>query len=1233
MAISIRWTLLLSFIATVFHNGQAQYRSPRITEHPSDVVVPKSEPVTLNCKAEGRPEPRIDWFKNGIKLDLTNPDTKTNRVVLPSGSLFFLRVAHGKKEQDDGVYWCVATNQAGSATSRNATLQVAVLRDEFRTVPSDLKVAAGEEAVLECGPPKGNPEPSLLWKKDGEVIDLDDRVKVVDGGNLKITQVKPNDEGKYQCIVQNIVGMKESPLASLTVHVKPYFTKAPKDITAVAESTVELKCEVSGDPPPKVQWKREEGKIPPGRSEVTEELSLKIERVHPDDEGAYFCEADNPVGKASAKAILTVHSAPVFLVKPEDEAVPLGGVAKFECVARGSPPPSIYWLREGDPNLMFPRDEYGRYWVSPKGQLNVKGVAREDAGLYLCTALSVAGSTTARAYLQVTSVNDKPPPIIEIGPTNQTLPLQSFATLPCQVLANPPAKVVWYKDGAELEDGDRVTILPSGTIRIDELDISDTGEYTCTGSSESGVSRWSSYLTVERSPGADLHRSPDPSTFPRAPSTPRVVNASQNSLTVAWDPPSGTSTLIGYTLEYFSPELQTGWVMAAHRIISHTYTLSDLKPDTGYMFIVRAENSQGLSIPSGISEPARTLREGAEAMAPHQLDEARSRLANRIVVFKELTALSSTSVNTKWEVLSDDYYEGVYIRFREKTSVFHKFQMVTVPKTENSEHIVTNLKKFTSYEFFLSPYFKSVEGYPTISKIVKTLEDIPTEPPQNVQIEIVNTTAAYVRWAQPPTEHHNGILQGYKIQVKGNSTKILAEMTLNIGTTNILLNNLTSKGAYSVRVATFTAIGLGPWSEHITLFPGHARGLRAPRGGETWLVLLVVVMALLLGLACSSVLYLRRRNNNKQLVPVVNTNNLSLMRTIPKDGGVWLDRDWQSEGKSDRDQDTTEADQECADYAEVDTKNLATYYATGNANKEQPTPYATTTLLARPQNCPLRHSPEINNIHGQMHESKSTPSVEYNTNNTQQNIYSNGNHFRIRSQQHIYNDKNMEDPSWGEYMHPSSDVSDHRISPRVNCQSPKGVRRSNMSRESLYELPRGPPRSESTYSYTPTWHNNIPHHTASQHSIQVGERNHRRESSGERSTSTRTSKGSYGPSSKSLRHGQRSDSRNERPDENTSLLYEQQISKLNRDNYRPRHEYRDNCAILDIIQPNHHSPINRHLANQQRTQECGGGDYSDCSVRECCDEDCSSSYTSDICCSCSESSCLYESCSQPHHRP
>ena len=113
----------------------------------------------------------------------------------------------------------------------------------------------------------------------------------------------------------------------------------------------------------------------------------------------------------------------------------------------------------------------------------------------------------------------------------------------------------------------------------------DTAFYTCTASSESGETSWSASLSVEdpKNPNIMFHKTPDPATFPKPPTKPKIVDRRSTSVTLSWRrhspgiAGSGGSTksatgvhqmgpLIGYTLEYFSSDLETGWVTAAHRI-------------------------------------------------------------------------------------------------------------------------------------------------------------------------------------------------------------------------------------------------------------------------------------------------------------------------------------------------------------------------------------------------------------------------------------------------------------------------------------------------------------------------------------------------------------------------------------------------------------------------------------------------------------------------------------------
>uniref|UniRef100_A0A3B3B9S1 Roundabout, axon guidance receptor, homolog 2 (Drosophila) n=1 Tax=Oryzias melastigma TaxID=30732 RepID=A0A3B3B9S1_ORYME len=806
---------------------------PRIVEHPSDLIVSKGEPATLNCKAEGRPPPTVEWYKDGERVVTDKDDPRSHRMLLPTGSLFFLRIVHGRRSKpDEGSYVCVARNYLGEAVSRNASLEVALLRDDFRQNPIDVVVAAGEPAILECVPPRGHPEPTIYWKKDKvRIDDKDDRI-TIRGGKLMISNTRKSDAGMYICVGTNMVGERESETAQLTVFERPTFIRRPINQVVLEEELVEFRCQVQGDPQPNVRWRKDDVDVPRGRFYDKDDYVLRVKKASISDEGTFTCVAENRVGKLEAAASLTVRAPPQFVVRPRDQIVAQGRTATFPCEAKGNPQPAVFWQKEGSQNLLFPNQPQqpnSRFSVSPSGELTISSVQRSDAGYYICQALTVAGSILAKAQLEVTDVlADRPPPIIRQGPSNQTLGVDSVALLKCQASGDPIPSISWLKDGFSLLGKDpRMSLQELGSLQIKNL--SDSGVYTCVATSSSGETSWSAFLEVKDPGAVIIMKNNDEDKLPGPPSKPQVTDVTRNSVSLSWQSGTpGETPVTSYVIEAFSQSVSNSWQTVADHLKATQFTVKSLRPNTIYLFMVRAVNSHGLSDPSPISDPVRTQDISPPAQGvdhrhvQKELGEVIVRLHNPVV-------LSPTTIQVTWTVdRQSQFIQGYRVLYRQTSGLpspgLWQTQDVKIPSERGV--VLSSLKKGIVYEIKVRPYFNEFQGMDSESRTSRTSEEAPSAPPQQVTVLTVgnqNSTSISISWDPPPPDHQNGIIQEYKIWCLGNETRFHVNKTVDAAIRSVVVGGLQVGVVYHVEVAASTSAGVGVKSEPQPIFIGKTR--------------------------------------------------------------------------------------------------------------------------------------------------------------------------------------------------------------------------------------------------------------------------------------------------------------------------------------------------------------------------------------------------------------------------
>ncbi|XP_073688564.1 roundabout homolog 2-like [Garra rufa] len=357
-----------------------------------------------------------------------------------------------------------------------------ILRDDFRQTPSDVVVAAGEPAVMECIPPRGHPEPTISWKRNNvKVNDKDERI-TIRGGKLMISNTRKSDAGMYVCVGTNMVGEKDSDPAELVVFERPMFVRRPVNQVVLADDTVDFQCEVQGDPTPTIRWRKEEGELPRGRARTKQPQQKESQQgLIKEIEREKVNEMDEKIGERWMRQTQwppndALGIPPQIVVRPRDQISTQGRTVTFLCGTKGNPPPAVFWQKEGSQVLLFPSQppsQSGRFSVSLSGELTITDVHSEDSGYYICQAISVAGSILTKALLEVESTpSDRIPPIIRQGPANQTLAPGTTAQLQCHVMGNPLPSIQWERDGQRILGNDeRISLMENGTLQITALQM------------------------------------------------------------------------------------------------------------------------------------------------------------------------------------------------------------------------------------------------------------------------------------------------------------------------------------------------------------------------------------------------------------------------------------------------------------------------------------------------------------------------------------------------------------------------------------------------------------------------------------------------------------------------------------------------------------------------------------------------------------------------------------------
>ncbi|XP_078806028.1 cell adhesion molecule L1-like a isoform X4 [Oryzias latipes] len=783
---------------------------PRETIPP--VIVNEGESVILECNPPEAVAPRqLYWMTIG--LEHIKQDKRVSMGT--DGNLYFSNALQRDSRQD---YCCSAAFPRIRTMVQKSPMALVVVKSNeapperapSMLLPSGVQtekvLMKGEELQLECIT-AGLPTPDVTWMKMGEK--LPDQAKLSNfNKTLTVSAVEETDQGRYMCKASNSAGETVHYFHVIVEEPPVWLGDPPQGQITPVGSDVHIKCSVGGKPPPDITWRRN-GELFRDDSENNKRVlddTVVLHKAKSQDSGVYQCEASNPHGRILANInILVMSKPPQILTKDVQEyAVILGDNIVINCSVFSSPPASISWIKE---EAVITGERFSTF--DNNQSLKIINAEESDSGKYECVVKNTEGTSSITALLDV-----KDPTKIVSPPENKQIIIGTSAKLVCKVTYDKSLEgsfvMEWRKDGEEIllsEENSSRYIRGDHNLQIMNVNLRDQGMYTCIARTSLDEVRATALIIV-----LDV---------PDAPERLKIIEIKDSrNIVISWKPGSDhNSSVTEFVVEYEENQWEPGGWKELKRVPGNQATAElALYGNLRYQFRVYAVNAIGPGPPSEPSE-----RHNTDPTVPDRNPE-NIKIQGHIPYQMEIS----------WDPLLPTESNGPGLEYKVSYRRLKVEDAWTEYLVQRPSYVVNGTPAFAPYEikvqarnsFGWAPEPKVVTGY--------SGEDRPATAPQDVAVEVINTTALRVSWTQVPPATVRGHLGGYEVHwVRTRSfldpEKILNEkqsMSFPGNGSYAIVPGLKPYSEYKLTVRVFNSKGNGPTSDPVTFStPEGAPGL------------------------------------------------------------------------------------------------------------------------------------------------------------------------------------------------------------------------------------------------------------------------------------------------------------------------------------------------------------------------------------------------------------------------